>query len=79
MKDKINMSIKYREPFRPFAPAILSEFMNEYFEGASPTPFIEKVFQVGSSVKHLIPAVTHLDGTGRLQTVSRDQNYRFTA
>jgi len=77
MKDKINMSIKYRESFRPFAPAILSEFMHEYFECASPTPFMEKAFQVRSSVKHLIPAVTHVDGTGRLQTVSRNQNSRF--
>jgi carbamoyltransferase len=74
MKDKVNETVKYREPFRPFAPSILVEHLDEYFEKAVPTPFMEKVFPVLENKRTLIPAVVHVDGSGRLQTVSRKQN-----
>ncbi len=74
MKDRVNETVKYREPFRPFAPSILTEHINDYFENAVPTPFMEKVFMIREEKRKLIPAVTHVDGTGRLQTVDRKQN-----
>ena len=74
MKDKVNATIKYRERFRPFAPSILAERMADYFLDAAPTPFMEKVFLIRPEKRSEIPAVTHEDGTGRLQTVSREQN-----
>ena len=74
MKDKVNETIKYREPFRPFAPSILVEFLEKYFVKASPTPFMEKVFLIRKKMQNIIPAVTHEDGTGRLQTVDKKQN-----
>jgi carbamoyltransferase len=74
MKDKVNETVKYREPFRPFAPSILIEHVNDYFQGAVPTPFMEKVFPILESKRALVPAVVHVDGSGRLQTVSRKQN-----
>lgn len=74
MKDKVNETVKYREPFRPFAPSILVEHVDEYFKGAVATPFMEKVFPVLESKRALIPAVVHVDGSGRLQTVSQKQN-----
>lgn len=77
MKDKVNETVKYRESFRPFAPAILSEYVDEYFEGASDTPYMEKVFPIRADKQKMIPAVTHADGTGRLQTVKIERNKRF--
>ncbi|MDX1959915.1 MAG: carbamoyltransferase C-terminal domain-containing protein [Leptospiraceae bacterium] len=77
MKDKVNETIKYRESFRPFAPSILIEKFSEYFEDATPTPFMEKVFPIKKEKQSLIPAVTHVDGTGRLQTVSKEQNLLY--
>lgn len=74
MKDKINLAIKFREPFRPFAPSILEEHYHEYFENAAPTPFMEKIFFIKKDKRDIIPAVTHVDGTGRLQTVTKEQN-----
>jgi carbamoyltransferase len=74
MKDKVNETVKYREPFRPFAPSILIEHVNEYFKGAAPTPYMEKVFPVLENMRGLIPAVVHVDGSGRLQTVTKKQN-----
>lgn len=74
MKDKVNETVKYRESFRPFAPSILIEYLDKYFEKASPTPFMEKVFPILKEKRGIIPAVTHEDGTGRLQTVSKKQN-----
>jgi len=74
MKRKVNATIKYREDFRPFAPSILLEKINEYFENAVSTPFMEKASRIRPEKHKLIPAVTHVDGTGRLQTVSQDQN-----
>ena len=74
MRDIINLRIKYREKFRPFAPSILEEHVNEWFEIAEPTPYMEKVFPIRPDKHSVIPAVTHVDGTGRLQTVSRRSN-----
>ena len=79
MKDVLNARIKRREPFRPFAPSILEERVGDYFEESYPDPFMIKVYPVRASKRAEIPAVTHVDGTGRLQTVSRVQNPRYWA
>jgi carbamoyltransferase len=72
MKDILNARIKHREPFRPFAPSILLEEVGEYFDQSYPDPFMIKVYNVLPEKQSAIPAVTHVDGTGRLQTVDRD-------
>ena len=77
MKDVLNARIKRREPFRPFAPSILQERVGDYFEESYPDPFMIKVYPVRLEKRAEIPAVTHVDGTGRLQTVSSDQNPRY--
>jgi carbamoyltransferase len=74
MRDIINLKIKFREKFRPFAPSILAERVGEYFEIDTPVPFMEKVLSVRPEKRAQIPAVTHVDGTGRLQSVSRRTN-----
>jgi len=77
MKDILNTRIKKREWFRPFAPAILAERTGEYFEKDYPDPFMLKVYLIQESKRNVIPAVTHADGTGRLQTVSKAENPLF--
>jgi carbamoyltransferase len=79
MKDKINSAIKYREDFRPFAPAILENMATEYFDIADDekVPFMEKVFMIKEEKRNIIPSVTHIDGSGRLQTVSQENNPIF--
>lgn len=74
MRDIINLKIKFREKFRPFAPSILEQKVGEYFEIDSSAPFMEKVFKIKAEKRDKIPAVTHVDGTGRLQSVSRKTN-----
>jgi carbamoyltransferase len=74
MKDVLNARIKRREPFRPFAPSILLEKTGEYFEKDYPDPFMIKVYPIRPEKRSVIPAVTHVDGTGRLQTVRREDN-----
>jgi len=74
MKDILNARIKRREHFRPFAPSILLERSGDYFEHAYPVPFMLQVYNVRPERREEIPAVTHVDGTGRLQTVSRESN-----
>jgi carbamoyltransferase len=74
MKDVLNQRIKRRESFRPFAPSILEDYIQDWFEKTYPVPFMEKVYLIKSDKRELIPAVTHLDGTGRLQSVSRAIN-----
>ncbi|MDX2161677.1 MAG: carbamoyltransferase C-terminal domain-containing protein [bacterium] len=71
MKDILNARIKHREKFRPFAPSILLERTAEYFDQAYPDPFMIKVYGVLPEKQREIPAVTHVDGTGRLQTVEK--------
>ncbi|MBF0290157.1 MAG: carbamoyltransferase [SAR324 cluster bacterium] len=73
----LNLKIKKRESFRPFAPSILKEYVQEYFEQADEVPFMEKVFKIKMSKQALIPAVTHVDGTGRLQTVDRQVEPKY--
>jgi len=77
IKDLLNQRIKKREAFRPFAPAILAEHVADYFEQTHPSPAMLMVYQVKPDRRAQIPAVTHVDGTGRLQTVTRDFNSRF--
>jgi carbamoyltransferase len=74
MRDIINLRIKFREKFRPFAPSILEEEVGNWFEINEPTPYMEKVFPIRPERRPQIPAVTHVDGSGRLQTVSRKTN-----
>ncbi len=71
MKDILNARIKHREKFRPFAPSILLERTGDYFDQTYPDPFMIKVYNVLPDKQKEIPAVTHVDGTGRLQTVER--------
>lgn len=79
MKDKVNKAVKYREAFRPFAPSILEDQVSEYFEcdKDARVPFMEKVFMIKSEKRKIIPAVTHIDGSGRLQTVKKQVNPRY--
>lgn len=77
MKSKVNNSIKYREQFRPFAPAILSEHTSDFFEDSQSSFFMERALKIKKIKQKLIPAVTHLDGTGRLQTVTKLNNQKF--
>jgi carbamoyltransferase len=74
IKNILNLKIKRRESFRPFAPSILKEFTNDWFETDDEVPFMSKVYKVRSSKQSLIPAVVHTDGTGRLQTVDGKYN-----
>jgi len=77
MKQILNRKIKRRESFRPFAPSILREAVADYFEVDYDVPFMSQVFTVIPKQRALIPAVVHVDGTGRLQTVSKDDNPTF--
>ena len=70
MRDVLNAKIKFREKFRPFAPSILEEAVSEYFATTHPDPFMIHVYPVRAEKRAVIPAVTHVDGSGRLQTVS---------
>lgn len=77
MKALLNSKIKRRESFRPFAPSVLEENVAEWFEEDDAVPFMMQVFQIREDKRALIPAVTHVDGSGRLQTVSRRTNPRY--
>jgi len=77
MKDILNRRIKHREIFRPFAPSILAEHSNEWFEKSHPSPFMTLAYAVKREKRNKIPAPTHVDGTGRLQTVTREANPRY--
>ncbi|HXC88377.1 MAG TPA: carbamoyltransferase [Candidatus Cybelea sp.] len=77
MKEILNQRIKHREIFRPFAPSILSESTGEWFEKSHPSPFMTLAYSVRPEKREKIPAPTHVDGTGRLQTVTRDANPRY--
>jgi carbamoyltransferase len=74
MKDILNARIKFREPFRPFCPSVLAEATGEYFESSYPSPFMVQAYKIRPERRGQIPAVTHQDGTGRLQTVERAVN-----
>jgi carbamoyltransferase len=77
MRDLINTKIKFREKFRPFAPSILEEALDEYFVDAAPDPFMQQVYMVRPEKRSVLPAITHADGSGRLQTVSAKTNARY--
>jgi carbamoyltransferase len=77
MKALLNGKIKRRESFRPFAPSVLQEALSEWFEEDDVVPFMMQVFQIRKEKRPLVPAVTHVDGSGRLQTVSPDTNPRY--
>jgi len=77
MKEVLNDRIKKREPFRPFAPSILEDHTCEYFEQTHPAPTMLMVYAVKPERRREIPAVTHIDGSGRLQTVNREFNPRY--
>lgn len=79
MKDILNAKIKRRESFRPFAPSVLEEAVADWFEEDDHVPFMMQVFQIREDKRPLLPAVTHVDGSGRLQTVYRRTNPRYAA
>jgi carbamoyltransferase len=74
MKDVLNRRVKFREGFRPFAPIVLEERCGEYFDKDHPNPYMLLVYSVLPEKRSVIPAVTHVDGTGRIQTVSQSEN-----
>jgi carbamoyltransferase len=74
MKELINAKVKFREPFRPFAPSVLEEAANDFFHCSRGAPFMTEVYAVRPEQRSVIPAVTHVDGTARLQTVSKTVN-----
>jgi carbamoyltransferase len=77
MKDVLNARIKRREPFRPFCPSILVEEVGNFFQRPEPEPFMIKVYPIRPDQRARIPAVTHVDGSGRLQSVRRQDNPRY--
>jgi carbamoyltransferase len=77
MRDIINTRIKFRERFRPFAPSVAVEAIDDFFVGAVPDPFMLQVYPIRPDKRSIVPAVTHVDGSGRLQTVSRESNPRY--
>src|SRR3989338_7117793 len=82
MKEIVNTKIKFREPYRPFAPVVLEEKVKDYFEvdgleHQDLTKFMLGVFPVRRDKRKVIPAVTHVDGSGRLQIINRRQNRRY--
>lgn len=79
MKDILNLKIKRRESFRPFAPSVLREAVSEWFEQDDDVPFMMQVYQIREEKRSRIPAVTHVDGSGRLQTVYQHTNPRYYA
>ena len=77
MKDILNSRIKHREWFRPFAPSILADRLNEYFESVHESPFMLMVYRTREDKRECLSAVNHVDNTGRVQTVTRDSNARY--
>jgi len=79
MKATINSRVKFREEFRPFAPSILHEYGDAYFEHYQPSRYMERTLTFRPEVREKVPAVVHVNGTGRLQTVKQDWDPRFHA
>jgi len=79
MKDILNLKIKRRESFRPFAPSVLRGAVAEWFEVDDEVPFMMQVYQIREAQRARIPAVAHVDGSGRLQTVYEHTNPRYHA
>jgi carbamoyltransferase len=74
MKDVVNKYVKHRESFRPFAPSAVEERAEEYFDVDRPVPYMLVISDVKPSARDVVPAITHVDGTARLQTVSKETN-----
>lgn len=79
MKDLLNKHVKFREEFRPFAPSVLAERAGEYFENCTSSPFMQFVYPVQPEKQAEIPAITHIDGTARVQTVTQTDNPEYYA
>jgi carbamoyltransferase len=79
MKDILNARIKHREPFRPFAPSVLSDKVGDWFEQKYPSPFMVLVYKTRKERREQIPAVNHVDDTGRVQSVEPDALPRYHA
>ncbi|MGZ8243703.1 carbamoyltransferase C-terminal domain-containing protein, partial [Methylomagnum sp.] len=79
MGEKVNIEVKFRERFRPYAPAILHEYGPDYFEDYQESPYMDRTLSFRPAAQTKVPAVVHVDGTGRLQTVKQDWNPRFHA
>jgi carbamoyltransferase len=79
VRDRVNAIVKFREPFRPFAPSVLDEHGGAYFESYQPSPYMERALLWRHDVRARVPAVVHVDGTGRLQSVRREWNERLHA
>ncbi len=77
MKDIINLKIKRRESFRPFAPSVLEDFQSQWFDSNFYSPYMSSLANVKNDKKTIVPAITHIDGTARLQSVSQKTNPRF--
>jgi carbamoyltransferase len=77
MQDVVNRKIKFREGFRPFAPTVLADRADEYFDAPRESPYMLFVFDVHESKQDEIPAVTHTDGTARIQTIQREDNQHY--
>ena len=77
IKDILNAKIKRRESFRPFAPSILREHVFEWFKNDCDVPYMTEVIEIKEDKRGIIPAVTHVDGTGRLQTVTKADNHKY--
>ncbi|KIH86012.1 carbamoyltransferase family protein [Pseudomonas batumici] len=77
MKNSINSRVKFREEFRPFAPSVLEEYGDEYFINYQDSPYMERTLKFREGVRGKVPAVVHVDGTGRLQSVKKKWNNRF--
>jgi len=77
MQAILNLKVKHREKFRPFAPVVTLEDSNTYFENDRPVPFMLFVFPVKEDKRSMIPSVVHVDGSGRLQTITKEQNARY--
>ena len=77
IKDILNTKIKLRESFRPFAPAVLEELSNDYFDLDYPSPYMLNVVKAKQMAKNLVPSVVHVDNTCRVQTVSKTDNFHF--
>jgi len=77
MKDILNARVKHREAFRPFAPSILKEYASDYFELSCESPYMLLIAKVNEDKQKIVPSITHVDGTARVQTVTREENGRF--
>jgi carbamoyltransferase len=77
IKDRLNRLVKFREEFRPFAPSILDEFGTAYFDDYQDSPYMERTLRFRHDMRDRVPGVVHVDGTGRLQSVTRERNPRF--